>query len=288
MRMLKLHPVRMFDVAAKRLNFRQAADELNLTQGAVAQAVRGLEADLNVTLFKRLPRGLALTELGRHYHSEISKGLAIIDKATIGLHSNANTVTVSVPPSFASKWLVPRLPYFAEEHPEIEVRTIASEAVTDFQTQDVDIAVRLGKRPLEHNLAVELLTFQDLCVLCSPERGGDLGEFETIEVFTRHPLIQDGHRYWETLFRSVSIDSPDQFLQFNQTALAMDAAANGQGFTVAPKTLANGELSSGRLIEVWRDYRETEIGYWLVHPLIDRPNHEARSLLKAWFISECE
>ncbi len=287
MRAPKLQSLKMFDAAARHLNFRLAADELNLTQGAIAQSVRGLEADLSVQLFKRLPRGLALTELGYRYHSDVARGLAIIDKATMNLYPQTDALTVSVPPSFASKWLVPRLPYFSEEHPGIEIRTIATETVTDFQTQDVDICVRLGARPPDQNMFVELLASLDLCAVCSPDKGNDLGGIEALEVFTQFPLIQDGHRYWEALFNEASIEHSGHFLQFNQTALAMDAAANGQGFALAPRLLAANELTLGKLNAVWKDDQITGEGFWLLHPLIDRPNHLARSLFVEWLLSEC-
>ncbi|MEL7529068.1 MAG: LysR family transcriptional regulator, partial [Pseudomonadota bacterium] len=147
MRPPKLQHIKMFDAAARHLNFRLAAEELNLTQGAVAQAIRAMEADLGLRLFERKARGLSFTEAGRRYHSEISKGLEIINEATRNLLPAVNRVSISLPPSFASKWLVPRLPNFMETNPDIDVRIIASEHLTDFQTQDVDIAVRQGRRP---------------------------------------------------------------------------------------------------------------------------------------------
>ncbi|MEO0980744.1 MAG: LysR family transcriptional regulator, partial [Pseudomonadota bacterium] len=187
----------MFDAAARHLNFRLAAEELNLTQGAVAQAIRAMEADLGLRLFERKARGLSFTEAGRRYHSEISKGLEIIDEATRNLLPAVNRVSISLPPSFASKWLVPRLPNFMETNPDIDVRIIASEHLTDFQTQDVDIAVRQGRRPTNRDLAVQLLAPMNLAAYCSPAVDLPSGALLALTDMTGLPLIQDGHRYWE-------------------------------------------------------------------------------------------
>ena len=286
MRPPKLNAIRMFEAAGRHLNFRVAAEELNLTQGAVAQAVRGLESDLDANLFRRLARGLAFTNVGRDYHADVTRGLAIIDQATKLLQPHVNTVAVSVPPSFASKWLVPRLPLFVEAYPNIEVRIFASETVTDFRAQDVDVAVRQGTRPPDQGLFVEFLAPLDLCALCSPSAKFSVSQVNHVEDFLDSPLIQDAHRHWEKLFVEADVESPSQFLQFNQTALAMDAAANGQGIAIAPRLLARNDIESSRLIEVWRDGRPQTTGFWLVHPLAEVTNGRARHVLVDWLISE--
>lgn len=289
MRAPKLNALKVFDAAARHLNFRLAAEELHVTQWAVAQAIRGLEADLEVTLFRRLARGVTLTEAGAKYHREVSQGLAIIDIATKKLHASSQEITVSVPPSFASKWLVPRLPYFFEANPGIEVRTIASEAVTDLHAQDVDAVVRQGPKPVEKNIVATLLASAQLGIVCSASNAPEPGSFSDLESFARAPLIQDSHRHWENLFDERGIgrpDRPDHYLQFNQTALAMDAAANGQGFAVVPRLLSSNDVSSGRLVEVWTAECEIEAGFWVVHPDDAPPNREARSSFVNWMLSE--
>lgn len=288
MRTPKLNALKVFDAAARALNFRIAAGELNVTQGAVAQTIRGVEADLGVRLFKRMARGVALTEVGKKYHHEVSQGLAIIDQATERLHSRSDTITVSVPPSFASKWLVPRLPYFFEANPEIKIRTIASEVLTDLHKQDVDVAVRQGNMPTDGGLYLALLASNQLCIICGPKYASELAMNTDWELFSTLPLIQDSHRLWENLFGEHGIKPLNHIQQFNQTALAMDAAANDQGYAIVPRMLALDDLSSGRLIEVWTDDRETETGFWLVHLDDDPPNSKARSLFVDWMRSEAQ
>lgn len=144
MRAPKLNALRMFDAAARHGSFRTAAEELHLTQGAVAQQVRGLEADLGVALFERKARGLSPTAEGARYHDAVRRALGIIDRATQALRPADTAVRLSVPPSFASKWLVPRLAGFAAAHPDILLDTTASETLTDFRRDGIDLAVRQG------------------------------------------------------------------------------------------------------------------------------------------------
>ena len=286
MRSPKLQHIKMFDAAARHLNFRLAAEELNLTQGAVAQAIRSLEADLGILLFERRARGLSFTDAGRRYHAETSTGLAIINEATRNLLPAINRVSISLPPSFASKWLVPRLPKFMETHPDIDVRIIASEHLTDFQTQDVDIAVRQGGRPLDRKLAVQLLAPMELAVYCSPIIDLPPGAALSLQDLAGLPLIQDGHRYWEQFLPEQGVPCPQPVLQFNQTSLALDAAANGQGAAIAPRLIAHADVASARLREVWHDEIERDLGFWLLRPAGKSANQDASAALIDWILAE--
>jgi len=261
----------MFDAAARHLNFRLAAEELHLTQGAVAQQVRRLEADLGLRLFDRKPRGLSLTEIGRSYHNSIRRGLAIIDEATEKLDprvtsKRAPKVTLSVTPSFAAKWLVPRLGDFAQEHPDIDLRTVASESLSDFRTDGVDLAIRYARTPKADGLHVEPLAPIDLCAVCSPEFAEAIGPVNRLEDLAGQPLFQDSHNHWDALFEDAALTDRGRIMQFNQTALAMDAAITGRGVALAPWLLVEAELAKGTLVEIWRDTRTDQGGYFIVYP----------------------
>lgn len=285
MRMPNLNALRMFDAAARHLNFRMAAQELNLTQGAVAQQVRRLEADLGHKLFHRKARGLALTEIGRHYHAPIHSALSIIEDATQKLRPANTRITLSVTPSFASKWLVPRLAGFAHAHPDVDLHTVASELVSDFHSDGVDIAIRQGSPPFEPGLYTILLAPLDLRAVCSPAYAEEVGRCDRIEDFTRQKLIQDSHFFWEKLFDEAGTKAQSRMLQFNQTALAMDAAANGQGIALAPRILLDDEVSKGNLVVLWRDVRVEQRGYYIVHPAGSKPN-AARDAVVDWALSQ--
>lgn len=280
-----LKSLTMFDAAARHLNFRLAAEELNVTQGAVAQQVRRLEADLGFQLFHRKARGLALTDIGRSYHLPIGRALAIIDDATQKLRPENTRVTLSVTPSFASKWLVPRLAAFNSEHPHIEVQTIANEVLANFQSDGVDLAIRQGVIPSSDDLKVELFAPLDLCAVCSPDFAKKAGCINNLEDFAKLDLIQDSHNSWDGLFEEVSITAQCRIAKFNQTTLAIDAAANGQGVALAPKILINAELRQGRLVELWRDTRPSQGSFYIVYPR-DRKSNPARDALVTWVLGE--
>jgi len=282
-----LNALRMFDAAARHLNFRLAAEELNLTQGAVAQQVRRLEADLGQVLFHRKARGIALTETGESYHRPIFRALAIIDDATGKLRPETARITLSVTPSFAAKWLVPRLSRFEDAYPEIDLRTVASERIADFQPDGVDIAIRHGHPPFERGTHSTLLAPLDLCAVCSPGYAESAAPIDRFEDFTAHRLIQDSHIFWETLFEQSGTTARHRIMQFNQTSLAMDAAANGQGIALAPLLLVAEEIARGRLVMLWRDESEDQSGYHIVHPAAAKPN-PARDAVVAWILFEAE
>ena len=280
-----LNALRMFDAAARHLNFRRASEELNLTQGAVAQQVRRLEADLGLQLFNRKARGLALTQIGRSYHSPVRRALAIIESATQELRPENRRITLSVTPSFAAKWLVPRLGDFTRDHPALDVQTLASEELADFRCDGVDIAIRQGRPPFGEGLRVELLAPLNLCAVCSLDYADKVAPIRQIEDFSAHPLIQDSHNHWEALFEDAGIGVPHRMMQFNQTALAMDAAANGQGIALAPRLLLGAEFAQGKLVDLWRDTRSDQSGFYVVCP--DRPrSNPARDAVIGWVLSE--
>lgn len=275
----------MFDAAARHLNFRLAAEELSLTQGAVAQQVRRLESDLGIKLFKRKARGLALTESGRSYHMPVRRALAMIEDATRKLRPENKRVTLSVTPSFASKWLVPRLADFARAHPDIEVHTIASEEIANFRSDGIDIAIRQGHPPFDEGVHAELLAPLDLCAVCSPQFAEATSQIRALEDFTTQPLIQDSHNLWDRLFEEAEIKARRHMIRFNQTALAMDAAANGQGVAIAPRLLVEADIAQGRLIEFWCDQGRPQSGYYVIYPDNRKSNPELQAVV-TWILSE--
>jgi LysR family glycine cleavage system transcriptional activator len=280
-----MNSLRMFDAAARHLNFRQAAEELNLTQGAVAQQVRKLESDLGVQLFHRKPRGLALTIIGQRYHLPIQKAFAIIDDATRKILPDRTKLVLSVTPSFAAKWLVPRLASFSQLHPGIEVQTVAHEEIANFQSDGVDLAIRFGSPPFGKGLHSELLAPLKLHAVCSPGYAEQIDPGTQLIGFTSKTLIQDGHNFWNRLFEEAGIENHPRIMQFNQTALAMDAAANGHGIALAPKLLLELELEQGRLVSVWQDAESVRGGYYLVHPT-EPKSYPARDSFISWASSE--
>jgi len=280
-----LNSLKMFDAAARHQNFRLAADELHLTQGAVAQQVRRLEADLGYQLFHRRARGLDLTEIGRSYHNSINRALTIINEATRELQPGGSRITLSITPSFASKWLVPKLTSFAREFPDIELQTIASEGIANFRSDGVDVAIRQGQPPFGDDLHATQLAALDLRAVCSPALAQDYATVSVAEDFADKPLIEDSHNLWEALFDETGTKPQQRPMRFNQTTLAMDAAANGQGIALAPHILLSSDLAQGRLVEIWRDKRGDQGGYYIVYPRARKTDH-AREAFINWALTQ--
>lgn len=277
-----LNALKMFDAAARHLNFRLAAEELNLTQGAVAQQVRNLEESLEIKLFTRLARGLSLTDTGAIYHRDIRKALDIIDTATADLHPAPSAVTLSLPPSLAAKWLVPRLAEFSSAHPDITLRTHASAERTDLRRDGIDLAIRQGPTPTGANLKTQLLAPLYLIAIASPAYLADKAAPTTLTDFATHKLIEDSHAHWQTLFKTDFLARPDNLLIFNQTALAIDAATNGQGITIAPRLLVQDALKTGLLTTVWTP-PESPDAFHILHP---QTRHPARDKVINWLQSQ--
>ncbi len=275
----------MFDAAARHLNFRLAAEELNLTQGAVAQQVRRLEAQLGCALFHRKARGLAFTRAGERYHSSIRDALHVIDEATQELRSESAVVTLSVTPSFASKWLVPRLTRFAALRPEIDLQIVASERLADFHSDNVDIAIRQTRPPFDAGHQNRLLSRLDLCAACAPGYERTIAPVRELSDFTELTLIQDGHRQWDKLFKEAGLFPRRRILQFNQIGLAMDAAANGQGVALAPQLLLGDEVAKGNLKILWRSGAVDESGYYVATARGHKAS-QARAAVIEWLFSE--
>lgn len=274
MRRPPLNSLRSFDAAARHLNFRLAAEEMHLTQGAVAQQVRKLEGALDQRLFRRLARGLALTKAGAAYHAEIRRALDIIDRATDAVRPERR-VTLSVPPSLASKWLLPRLPGLNRLHPGLELNLTASEALAAIPGGEADLAIRQGPEPGADNVSVDRIAAMGLIAVSAPSAAY---EVRALRDFAALPLIEDGHRHWHRLFRAAGLAPPARTLDVNQTALAMDAAANGQGIALAPRLLVQDDLASGRLAEIWTPAPEPEQGFYLICPLPPGLTPEAQAV----------
>ena len=171
-RLPPLHTLRAFEVAARQLNFSRAAAELNLTHGAISHQMKALERDLGVALFERRSRGVALTEPGRQLAASVREGLDRIARGVAELRVHpTRSLTVSVLPAFATHWLIPRLADFNRRHPDIDINVRAGQALADFATDDVDLAVRYGEGRWPNLVAVQL-AHEDVFPVCSPRFAG--------------------------------------------------------------------------------------------------------------------
>lgn len=256
-----LNALRAFEAAGRKLNFRAAADELGVSQGAVAQQVRALEDHLGLSLFHRLPRGLALTPSGTAYLAGMTRAFDTMVEATAQILARPEAVTISVTPTFATKVLLPRLADLNSALPGIELRIVATEAVSDFDRDQIDIAVRLTRPPFPEGHEALLLFRQNLVAVASPHLIGNPPLPMTAEQLRALPLLHDAHNHWPAFF-GVTGKLPGAV--FNQTALALDAAMAGQGIAIAAHAFVHADIETGRLHQVTEVTRAAGPDYYLV------------------------
>ena len=194
-KMPPLNALRAFEAAARHLSLTKAAQELNVSPGAVSHQIRALEALLGIELFERRVRAIALTPAGKLLYPGVQNGFLQIQEAVASLRHVANerVLVVSTPPGLTAKWLAARLYRFASGHPEIEVRISSSLANANFTTDGVDVAVRnLAVRPsVDPALLIERLVEVSLVPVCSPRLDEQRGTPRTAEALARMPLIHD-------------------------------------------------------------------------------------------------
>jgi LysR family glycine cleavage system transcriptional activator len=270
-RLPPLNALRAFEAAARQLSFTRAAAELNVTQNAISHQIRALEQRLGVRLFRRLPRGLLLTEEAQRYLPPIRDAfdqIALATERLVGAGTGA-TLTVSVLPSFAAKWLVPRLGRFRAAHPDLDLRISAASQLVDFARDDVDVGIRMG-RGAYPGLRVERLFGETLVPVCSPLlQTAGAHPLRQPEDLRHHVLLHDddyaGWELWLGLAGVTGIDARRGPL-FTDSGMVVQAAAEGQGVALARRQLAAGDLAAGRLIQPFDVTIPHDLAYYLVCP----------------------
>lgn len=283
-----LNSLRAFDAAGRRLSFRAAADELGVTQGAVAQHVRQLEAHLDIKLFERVPKGLAFTSAGRGYHARIAEHFAGLRSATAQLVPEPTKVLISVTPTFASKWLIPNLPHFSQTHPDIDLRIMATEKISSFHSDGIDLAVRQGSPPTSASLKAALLFKQEMIAVAAPQiLENESRPFEA-EILARLTKIYDSHDLWHSYLAHFNIrDKSPRGLRLSQTALAVDAAVSGQGVALVSRFLVAQDLKAGRLVQIGEAWRAQGSDFYLVAELSVKKNAAALTVMR-WMLSRSQ
>ncbi|SLN73570.1 Glycine cleavage system transcriptional activator [Roseovarius albus] len=279
-----LNSLKAFEASGRQLNFRLAAEELGVTQGAVAQHVRALETLLKVKLFERHARGLTLTDEGRRYLPPVRRAFDMIAEATTNLAPHDAVVTISSTPSFATKWLVPRLGAFAEGHPNIRVRIDASNTLANFQTDGVDIAIRQGKPPFGPGLVAEPLFASELIAVCHPELATSQHPISAPEDLQHHALLEDTHGQWPLFLESALGGRKAMEIKttnFSQTSLAIDAAIARQGVALTNRAFVEADLEANRLCQPFPFSATAEEGYYVVAPREPR-NSSIVMIVREW------
>jgi len=291
-RLPSLNALRAFWAAARHRSFAAAADELHVTASAVSLQIRQLEEELDFKLFERTPKGLVLTPQGARLLPGITQAfehlkgtIAAIDDGAPG----AGSLSISVAPSFATKWLLPRLGGFLDRNPDVQVDVKANIELTDFARDEVDLAIRYGSGTYP-GLTVELLLEDRMFPVCSPELLMRYGQRNPARVFSEAPLLHDvsvdrdpADPSWKMWLKASGLEEIDwrKGPRFNQTALALDAALAGLGIALAPAALVATDLAAGRLVRLANEEWKGGFAYYLVHPA-DKAGLPALQRFKSW------
>ena len=267
-RLPPLNALKAFETAARHLSFTKAAEEMFVTHAAISHQIKALEDHLGLKLFMRKNRSLLLTEEGQSYFLDIKEIFLQLHEATEKLLARGakGALTVSLPPSFAIQWLVPRLSLFSELNPDIDVRIRAVDYEEGSLTDDVDVAIYYG-RGSWRNLHADKLHTEYLVPVCSPmllNRAKPLNEPADLRF---HTLLHDGTRdAWKAWFTSQGFKhfNVNQGPIFSHTAMVLQAAIHGQGVALAHNVLARPDINSGRLIVPFNHVLQSKDAYYLV------------------------
>jgi LysR family transcriptional regulator, glycine cleavage system transcriptional activator len=270
-----LNALRAFESAARHLSLSLAAEELSVTPAAISHQVRLLEDHIGLPVFERNGRGLALTDAGFAGLADLREAFAHLTAAmdAIGSLGEKGALTVSVAPSFASKWLLPRLESFASERPEIDVHVSASMQLVDFARDRVDVAVRYGAGGYG-DVFFEKLLPETVIPVCHPDllKGKTLNSAKDLASLT---LLHDDSPdndpscpSWDMWLRAAGVEDADfdRGPRFNQASLVIEAAILGRGVALAKSALAEADLQSGRLVRPIDSERPVDFAYYFVAP----------------------
>lgn len=286
-RLPPLPAIRAFEAAARHGGFQRAGIELHVSAGAVAHQVKQLESWLGVTLFLRLARGVALTAAGRQYAQALRPLLDALAEASdaVKRQGDEHVVTVTSVPSLAARWLMPRLGRLREQHPEIDLRLLASLHPVDFQREGVDVAIRLGTGPYP-GLKADLLMEEWFSAVCSPAFRAQAPDLLAPADLLRYPLLHDEgeprlpHEIaWTSWLQAFGVTYTGAARpSFSHTYLTLEAVASGQGVAIAVEPLIVDELRSGRLLRLFPERVLGPYRFYLLRP----PEAEARPAVKAF------
>ena len=295
-RLPPLNALRAFEAAARHMNFSRAADELSVTPGAVSQQIQNLEDYIGAALFKRTPKGLLLTDGAqtalpalREAFDRLAEAASLLTAAEDG-----RRLTVSAAPSFAAKWLVPRLGRFEAAHPEVDVWLSAGLELVDFTSGEVDLAIRYGTGRYP-GLEVARLLGETVSPVVSPRLLEEIPLHDLADL-SRHVLLHDGSPDaddscpdWSMWLAARGVKGVDgaRGPRFNQSSLVIEAAVNGRGVALAKQTLAQADLDAGRLAIPFDIATAVDFAYYIVHPKAKGRLSQVKAFV-SWLLAEAE
>ena len=292
-RLPALGTLRAFEVLARTGTLAKAADELCVTPSAVGHQVRALEAWLGTALFEAKGRQRVLTAAGERLAGDIGKAFDQLDLACRAVaHASGQELHVNVTPTFAIRWLVPRLGRFHVRYPDIAVHIETSAKPIDLMREPMDAALRFGKPPWT-GLTSELIFMEDVFPVCHPKLLSGRKRLNRPEDLKNHTLLHSLYRRddWAKWLAAAGVDKklvdPTQGLIFDLTTMAIDAAENGLGVAITREAQVTPVLESGRLVVPFRrDLMRGEGCYFLARP--GRWNEPHVASFRQWLLTEAK
>jgi LysR family glycine cleavage system transcriptional activator len=286
-RLPPLSALRPFEAAARLESFSHAADELHITHGAVSHQVRALEEHLGAPLFARHGKRVSVTAGGRAFAARVRSALDEIATAAEAVRParRDHRLSVSVLPSFASRWLMPRLIGFMEAHPKIELNVSASVGLADFARDEIDIAIRFGVGPWA-GLVCEKFLEDEYFPVASPKMNrGKLPNTPHALLGVR--LMLEDRDYWERWFEiaGVPLVHPLEGPLFNDSTYSLQAAARGEGVALARRSIIGEDLERGTLKRLFNIAVPCRESYWFVSPK-DRAGAASVKAFREWVKAE--
>jgi LysR family transcriptional regulator, glycine cleavage system transcriptional activator len=275
-RLTHLNGMRAFEAAARHMSFGKAAEELGVTPAAVSQQIKNLEGYLGVTLFKRTKRGILLTSAAQAILPDAREGFDLLSSALSRARKERprRQLTVTATPSFAAKWLMPRLEAFIVSHPGIEIRLDATTRLVEFGREDVDLGVRYGAGEWPGDLEVTSLLREDVFPVCSPNLLNGERPLREVRDLRRHTLIHDdslpgedaflGWAGWLQAVGAAGVDAA-RGLHVNASMFAIQAAMEGKGVALGRSVLVADDIATGRLVRPFVQAVPLRSGYFIVH-----------------------
>jgi len=289
-----LQALACFDAAARHESYTRAAQELALTQSAVSRQITGLEQYLGQALFRRTRHGVALTERGSAYARQIAPRLQALERDTLEAMSGQatqQTLQLAAVPTFASRWLIPRLPDLACLHPQLVVHIETRTRPFLFADTDFDAALYAGTPQQIRNWAgtrSTLLVPEDLVPVCAPALlpGGHLRMPDELADMA---LLQQSTRpqAWRQWFEQAHVTAPSALAgpRYELFSMTVAAAVHAMGFALVPRLLIAHELASGQLVQACAHALIAERAYYLVTPE-HGDNKPALQTFQAWLTQQ--
>lgn len=287
-RLPPLTALRAFEAAARHCSFTRAATELHVTQTAISHQIKQLEEWLELKLFERHGHALSLTVEGKAYLPDLSATLDALAAATDRLTGQpaGGVLRITALPSFAAKWLLPRLGRFRSAHPQIELHIDSALEVHDFSGGGYDLAIRLGLGRWP-GLRADLISSEWLSPLCSPALAAQR-PLQTPADLGLHTLLHDQPRdlwpRWLALAGAGEIDA-QAGPGFSDSSLVLQAAIDGNGVALGRVFLAADDIAAGRLLKPFAQNLPNDYSYWLVYPksAAAKPRIE---IFRDWLLNE--